>query len=342
MNQTEMKIHIVFDITDNPRGGGNQFLKALRNGLSQRGSYADRAEDAEIFLFNSYQFIDEVCALKKRFADRTFIHRIDGPIRLYNSLSDRRDQVTNDANRFLADATIFQSEWSRRENFRMGLAPSPFQTTIHNAVDPDIFNAIEKTGCPSAGKIRLIAASWSDNPKKGFDTYRWLDDHLDFTRYAMTFVGNSPVSYRNIRRLAPLDSRQLAEEFKGHDIFITASQKDPCSNALLEALSCGLPALALRDGGHPELIKDAGLLFDAADEIPVLLERMTLDYAKFRNAISVKSLGDVVDQYYSFMSSVRELMITGQYTNRKFPLLSRIRMMATLFRWRGTFCSKVM
>ncbi len=336
-----MKIHIVFDITDGPRGGGNQFLKALRNGLMQRGYYSDNADEAQIYLYNSYQFIDEVCALRKRYAGKTFIHRIDGPIRLYNSLSDRRDQVTNDANRLIADATIFQSEWSKRENYRMGLTTSPFETTIHNAVDPDIFNTKGKTDFSAVKKIKLIAVSWSDNPKKGFETYRWLDEHLDFKRYAMTFIGNTPVSFKNIRTLAPLNSLQLAAELKSHDIFITAAQKDPCSNALIEGLSCGLPVIALRDGGHPEIVKDAGLLFDAPDEVPALLERMAPEYASFRKVISVNSLSDTVDKYYSFMANIGELTKTGRYTSKKFPLLSGIRMMTTLCRWRGIFSSKV-
>ena len=338
MNHADMKIHIIFDITDGPRGGGNQFLKALISGLTRRGCYTDNADDAQIYLYNSYQFIDDVCALKKKYPGKTFIHRIDGPIRLYNSLSDRRDHVTNDANRLIADATIFQSEWSRRENYCLGLCPSPFEATIPNAVDPDIFSREGKAEFSATGKIKLIAVSWSNNPKKGFDTYCWLDDNLDFERYAMTFIGNTPVSFKNIHTLAPLNSRQVAEELKNHDIFITAAQKDPCSNALIEALSCGLPVIALRDGGHPEIVNNAGLLFETPDELPALLERISRDYVTFQKSISVKSLNEIIDQYHCFMVNVRELTVAGQYSSKRFSLLSSIRMKITLYRWH---CGKV-
>ncbi len=57
-------------------------------------------------------------------------------------------------------------------------------------------------------------------------------------------------------------------------MYIAPSRDDPCSNALLEALACGLPAAFLASGGHPELVGDGGLPFEADEELPDVLDRL--------------------------------------------------------------------
>ena len=50
------------------------------------------------------------------------------------------------------------------------------------------------------------------------------------------------------------------------------SQDDPCSNSLIEALHCGLPAIVLNSGGHPEIIGNAGVKFKNRKEIIEAIE----------------------------------------------------------------------
>ena len=77
----------------------------------------------------------------------------------------------------------------------------------------------------------------------------------------MCFVGNSNYVFKNITHIPPMESTKLALFLKQHDIFITASKHDPCSNSVLEALASGFTVLALDSGGHKELVKDGGCLF---------------------------------------------------------------------------------
>jgi hypothetical protein len=51
-----MRVHILFPIRDTPSGGGNQFLLALRQRFVDLGCCAEKAEDADVILFNSYPF----------------------------------------------------------------------------------------------------------------------------------------------------------------------------------------------------------------------------------------------------------------------------------------------
>ena len=168
---------------------------------------------------------------------------------------------------------------------------------IMNAADPDIFHSLGQVIFSHDRKTRLIASSWSDNPNKGASVYQWLDEHLDWGRYEMTFVGRSPVRFRNIHMITAVDSYRMAELFRDHDIYLTASKNDPCSNSLIEALTCGLPAIYLQSGGHPEIVEQAGLGFEAADQIPELLNKLVDEYEKYHSLISVPSIQEVSEEY---------------------------------------------
>jgi glycosyltransferase involved in cell wall biosynthesis len=84
---------------------------------------------------------------------------------------------------------------------------------------------------------------------------------------------------------------------RDHDVYLATSRDDPCSNALLEALACGLPAAFLRSGGHPELVGDAGIGFDDASELPAVLAELRDDLDEHRARIHVPPLADVAERY---------------------------------------------
>jgi glycosyltransferase involved in cell wall biosynthesis len=173
-----------------------------------------------------------------------------------------------------------------------------------NAADPEIFHPRGRVEFSRNRKIRLIASSWSDNVNKGASVYQWLDEHLDWDQYEMTFVGRSPVAYKNIRMIPAVDSYRMADLFRTHDIYITASKNDPCSNTLIEALTCGLPAVYLQSGGHPEIVKQAGVGFEAAEQILGLLDQVVDGYDAFQSAISLPSIQEVSEQYLKVLELI--------------------------------------
>ena len=312
-----MKINILFEIQDNPRGGGNQFLKALKNYFINKHVYSDDAQASDIILFNSYQHIEDLLDMKQRNTKAVYIHRVDGPIRLYVGYADGRDKAIYLTNEIVADATIFQTEWSKKQNYRLGLKKNNFSATICNAPDSTIFNRNGRCEFLRDRKIKLIATSWSANWKKGFSTYQYLDKNLDFDKYEMTFVGNSPVEFENIKLIPPLTTKELAKELKQHNIFITASQKDPCSNALIEAMHCGLPAVALKDGGHVEIVKDGGEFFETAEEIPQLLDKVTAKYNQYQTKISLPSFDKIGAEYLKFCEKIYKAIDSKKYSSKK-------------------------
>lgn len=302
---TNSRIHIIHKFQNGPFGGSNQFAKMLKTFLQNEDRYTEDPAEANVLLFLSYAELKTVIALKNEFPDKTIIHRLDGPVQLHSGIKSRiKDQIIFWANKHLANATIFQSEWSHRENRRLGLPRNSREIVIRNAAASDIFNTQDKTEFSNTGKTKVIITSWSTNMAKGYPVYQWLDQNLDFNKYQLTFVGRSPVEFKNIRQVAPLSSSQLAEELKKHDIYLTASEKDACSNALIEALSCGLPAIARNDGGHPELVKNGGELFNSVEEIPDLLRKIAYSYSIYQSNISIPSQKEVGHQYLNFIDTL--------------------------------------
>jgi glycosyltransferase involved in cell wall biosynthesis len=143
----------------------------------------------------------------------------------------------------------------------------------------------------------VIATSWSDNQRKGAATFAALARASDRRRFEFTFVGRAQVPLEAARQVEPLTSRKLAEELRAHNVYVAPSINEPCSNALLEALACGLPVLYRRSGSHAELVGEAGLGFDDEDEAVGQLERLARECDERRAAIRAPKLAEVADRY---------------------------------------------
>tara|TARA_B100000315_G_scaffold260087_1_gene319199 strand:+ start:3998 stop:5014 length:1017 start_codon:yes stop_codon:yes gene_type:complete len=300
-----MKIHILFSFREKSWGGGNQFLKTLRQEFRRTNRYAESLEYANVILFNSHHDISRVVRLRRTHSDITFLHRLDGPLGIVRGTGPTLDQAICQANMLLADGTIFQSQWSQEANksIHEGITVLPY-TLIPNAPDPAVFRPKSRV-YDSSSPMKVIITSWSSNMRKGFSCYQFLDEHHDPRRLSISFVGNSPIKFKKIKMSPPVDSKSIAERLRQHDTYLTASQTDPCSNSLLEALHCGLPAVARDDGGHPELIGGSGVLFRDDFEVIDALEVLRRNYDGYSSKISVGSISEVADAYCNFASLVQ-------------------------------------
>jgi len=109
-------------------------------------------------------------------------------------------------------------------------------------------------------------------------------------RLRLTIVGDGP-ALANMRMLA--DSLRITpltwfsgtldnipDVFRGLDVFVLPSLNEGISNTILEAMASGLPVVATRVGGNPELVVDGetGLLVPPSD--PVAVAEAILSYLK--------------------------------------------------------------
>ena len=281
-----------------PYGGGNQFLLALVRELESRGLRVEAnriSRDTPVCLYNSFNFD---FARLRRFArgGARMVHRVDGPIGAYRGFDDGTDGRIVRINADLADATVVQSHYSLEKHRELGLDLRD-PVLIPNAPDPSIFHPPASREALADRRVRVIATGWSDNPRKGADILRWLDRNLDFDSFEVTFAGRAAAEFERIRVVGPLASQPLADLLRAHDAYLATSRDDPCSNALLEALACGLPAAFLLSGGHPELVGEGGIGFDGPEELPDVLVRLAGELDRRRAAISVPSLAEVAARY---------------------------------------------
>lgn len=327
-----LKIHILFPFQEGPKGGGgNQFLKALKFHWQSLGAYEESLEKADVVLFNSHQWLRRVMKAKKSFPNKIFIHRIDGPLRTYRKKEAFLDNLIFKTNKFVADGTVWQSKWSQSQNKDIFSYKCPFETIIYNAPNEELFNRQGKSAFNKISKIKIIAVSWSTNLLKGFDIYKFLDENLDFKKYQMSFVGRVPMEFKNIKFLGQMDQVQLSFQIKQHDIFITASKVEACSNVLIEALSCGLPCLAFNSSSNPEIIGKGGELFNNAQDLLEKIDKIANNYADYQNNLPVFSLNKVAKGYFNFANKIFEQAQSGFYLPRQVGVMAQASFAATNF-----------
>ena len=296
-------IAVFHEFAPPPYGGGNQFLLALVREFRRRGLTVEvnrLSGKTPACLYNSFNF--DFRRLRRFTRDDVrMVHRVDGPIGVYRGFDDGTDARIASINHELADATVVQSRYSLEKHRELGIElRNP--VVIRNTVDPEIFHPPVAREPLAGRRLRVIATSWSDNRRKGADVLEWLDANLDLDAYELTFVGRTQAKLARIPVAGPVPSREVAELLRAHDVYIASSRDDPCSNALLEALACGLPAAYLRSGGHPELVGEAGIGFESPEELPDVLGRLASELEERRARIAVPELSDVADRYLELLS----------------------------------------
>ncbi len=311
-------------------GGANQFINYLKKELIKRKIYTSNVKKADIILFNSFENINDLISLKQTQPNVKFIQRIDGLTQLYNNRFDKRDLLSFFLNQEVACATIFQSNWSKRKNIEIGKIKKKYQTVIINSVDENIFY---KTKRKKNKKLNIISVSWSDNINKGFRTMEWLDKNLNFDRFNYTFVGNTPIKFKNIKIMNPIDSKSLNKKLNSCDIFISPSKNEACSNAIIEAKACGLVTFVLNDGGNPEIVKNKKLLFyDKKD----LFKK--LNNFKIQNYKKKDSSEKTIEKYISFFKKINSKKFNNlKFTHFKFLKLKFLQLVVFLLSFISRF-----
>jgi glycosyltransferase involved in cell wall biosynthesis len=310
-------INIHFDFIPGPYGGGNQFIKALRNYFIDRNMYEEDVSKASIILFNSDHSLRRVLKSKLKYNDKIFIHRLAGPMYIPRGSGKEADNLVYKMNHYIADGTIFQSTWSRNENYRAGLKSNRHETIIINAPDHKIFNKKARDNNLKSDKTRLIATSWSSNMGKGFDIYKYIDENLDYNRFSFTFVGRSPYNFKNIVHIPPQTTNELANILSSHDIFISASRYEACSNSVIEAMHCGLPAIVFNDSSNPEIIGKGGVTFNSVEDIIAAIQKVADNYQYYKQNVDLPIIDEVGEKYLNFCIKILDEYNNGRYDPKR-------------------------
>jgi UDP-glucose:(heptosyl)LPS alpha-1,3-glucosyltransferase len=221
--------------------------------------------------------------------------------------------------RYLLDIErrLFASPWLRavicnskmvrdeiHERFGLSLEKLP---VIYNAVDSAVFSpelkqhradVRQKLGVPDTATVFLLVGS--GYARKGVATAIQALTKLPSNTYL--FVVGRDKSARRYRRLARhlgiarrvvlLGAQDDPRPFYGAaDAFVLPTLYDPCPNAALEAMACGLPVVTSTKCGVAELVteNDAGLVCAARDVDALARHMTTLTDAEARRLLGARA-----------------------------------------------------
>ena len=304
-------------------GGANAFLRSLVGELERRGvrTTADPADPFDVGLLNALTEGLDLDAVR-RLADRgrPLVHRKTGYLGR-GSVGQRAivgGVVLGDAQQVAFDPylahTIFQSRYSRDVFVATGHRGS--SSVIHNGVDEGVFN-LDQRRFPFGQRrrsfwrpgepIHVVISSWSSDENKGFPEYRRIDGQLDGRAdVRVTLVGRAPADagFERIRVLRPRGPRRLADTLRRGHVILQLAKWETCSNALLEGLNCGLPAVYLDSGANAEIAAPYGVAYEG--DLFASLDRVRERYADVvaRLPENPYRIRLVADRYLEVLESV--------------------------------------
>lgn len=272
-----MRAYLNFTPRHGPYGGANAFLRTLMGELERLGVTftTDPTAAVDVALVNALTDgigIEDVARIAERGVP--IVHRKTGyrgrgidalRAEVDGVIVGDRIQVELSA---YATHSIFQSRYSRDVFVGSGFVGS--YSVIPNGVDERVFDMMERPRfraprerrwwSPGA-RLELVVSSWSTDPSKGFAEYARIDEALSGRKdVGLTIVGRTPrgTRFRAARVHRPVPSTRLAALLKRRHVILQLTQWESCSNALIEGLNCGLPAIYLESGANPEVAEPYG------------------------------------------------------------------------------------
>jgi glycosyltransferase involved in cell wall biosynthesis len=297
-----MKVYVSFNIKKAPAGGGNNFLLYLVSELQKRKIYTKNIFIADIILLNSHHKYILNSIFRILFPKKILIHRLDGKPSMHRN-EFISDKIIVFQNKHLANATIFQSLWSKNiwsEEINTGDSK-----VILNQANHEIFEYKISTNFQN-GHLKCIFISWSSNRNKGSDYLQWLYEKKEELDISLKIIGNISITGYD-EPIKVLTQKQIAKELLASDILFFPAMNEACSNVIVEAQAVGLPVLALNSGANGELISKSGILFNNYSELVSGIESIRNNYHKFRIAnLELNKSRKSVDNYLEYFESVNK------------------------------------
>ncbi len=170
--------------------------------------------------------------------------------------------------RFLADAVVYQSEFSRRWwNDWYGELKTPFAVR-HNGVDLNVYRPAER-GRAAGFRLLVVEGSLAGGYEGGLENAVRLaesaaplvDQPLELAvagevsealRAAWNVKSATPITW-----LGKVPREQIPALMNSAQALFSADVHPACPNSVIEALACGLPVAAYDTGSLSELVPDS-------------------------------------------------------------------------------------
>ena len=209
------------------------------------------------------------------------------------------------------------SQWLCSEARRSALLSGQDICAIPNPIDTHRYRPADKraarqaTGLPLEGRIILFASQRVTNPNKGMayltEACRLMASmHPECSKtttiailggHAEEIAGRLPfptlaLGYVN-------DEQRIAAVYNAADVFVLPSLSENLPNTIMEAMACGVPSVAFRVGGIPEMIDHGrnGYVANFRDAADLANGMHYVLYEADRQALRDNCLQKVATQY---------------------------------------------
>lgn len=240
----------------------------------------------------------------------------------YNFLKNYFSFLANFLNRnygvffriFFADHIIYQSQFS--QFIYSGFINKPYSIII-NGSDylGDLINKVSN----SSNTINLALIYDDGRPSKRIiDVVKfveWANRFKSINLYILGYNGIYPSCIKEdlcsliensnyIFTYGKFDfyNDEVKSFLSKSDLYITFSYRDACPNALIEAMSLGLPVVGIRSGGVGDIVGDAGILVDMDD-----FEDGFYSSHRFENDFPIIDFHQVLDCIINAHDNLQEL-----------------------------------
>ncbi len=184
----------------------------------------------------------------------------------------------------LTDRLVCNAEILRQRAIAHHWVPAERVGVVPNCVDTQRFTPASP---PPAGPPRLVSVARlvpDKSPMVLLEAFALVRAQLPEAK--LTLVGEGPLLPQVRERLDALGLREAVEIVSGcadvrphlaqGQIFVLASRREGSPNAILEAMASGLPVVAARTGGIPELVEHEGTGLLVEPENPVAFAQALL------------------------------------------------------------------
>lgn len=286
-----MKVFINRTIVQGPYGGGNLFVKAFYEHVSEFGlQLTHNPKQADVVF---------IAGMSAENGSPSAFDLLWHPKKIFrvNECDSRKNTVgVDDTIKQISvncQKTVYVSNWLRDELKADNDCP-----VIYNGCDDKIFKPQPKL---NNGKINIVTHHWSDNTRKGLETYQWLDEfagnNIDFS---FTYIGRIKTFLRNSTKIDPIFGHILGTTLGKFDVSVNASVYDPGPNSVLEPLSCNIPTFVHKDGGGGVEFAGQDHTFSNHDE----LEKILLSKNYVMNSFKPSSWHACIEQYIEVIKSM--------------------------------------
>lgn len=309
------KVYINRQPVTGPWGGGNKTLSLLCEKLQQDS-------DIELTFDITEENIDVIFCIDPKPDNsgvwyQNFIEyksNINNNVKIIQRVGDlgthRGQEVTNLVAQTIniSDFLIFPSDWSRKA---IGFKKSNY-AVIQNRPMSMFYDNRKKEKIINKDDIKIVTHHWSDNPKKGFQTYQDFGNAIkDIEGISFTYIGryNNNYSSEGITIIDPKNAKELSNIIPEFDIYLTASELEAGANHVLEGIAAGLPVLYKENGGSiNEYCFNYGIEYYDISSLRASLNSCILNYDFFYRKTQEYNctLSSQIDKYINIIKWIQK------------------------------------